>query len=105
MSTGSTPPPGRVILLEQRGETSRFTHAEIDENGRLLMLTQDIGRAVEEHWGDSDYEFWVTLPAAAKDRLLLALLAQQYTGRFSAVDEFRAFLDAAGIEYKFENWI
>ncbi|MDQ1352743.1 MAG: hypothetical protein QG657_3049 [Acidobacteriota bacterium] len=93
-----------VELLEDRGETSRFTHAEIDEQGKLIMYTQDIGKTPEEVWGDSDYEFWVTVLAEHKDMLLLALIEKLYAGRFSAVDEFRDFLESKGIPHKFENW-
>jgi hypothetical protein len=94
----------RVELLEDRGETSRFTHAEIDEKGKLMMYTQDIGKMAEEVWGDSDYEFWVTVQAEHKDMVLLALVEKLYGGHFSAVDEFRDFLESKGIPHKFENW-
>lgn len=94
----------KVQLLEDRGETSRFTDAEIDEKGNLIMYTQDIGKMPEEVWGDSDYEFWVTVSAKHKDMVLLALIEKLYAGRFSAVDEFRDFLESKGIPHKFENW-
>lgn len=95
----------RVELLEDRGETSRFTDAEIDEKGNLIMYTQDIGKTPEEVWGDSDYEFWVTVAAEYKDMVLLALIEKLYAGHFSAVDEFREFLESKGIPHKFENWV
>ena len=31
--------------------------------GELHISGQDIGEAAEEFWGDSDYEYWLTLPA------------------------------------------
>ncbi|MCX6583219.1 MAG: hypothetical protein NT166_23840 [Candidatus Aminicenantes bacterium] len=94
----------RVELLEDRGETSRFTSAEIDEKGKFTIYTTDIGKMPEEVWGDSDYEFWVTVQAEHKDMLLLALVEKLYGGHFSAVDEFRDFLESKGIPHKFENW-
>lgn len=94
----------RVQLLEDRGETSRFTHAEINEQGKFIISTCDIGKTPEEVFGDSDYEFWVTVLAEHKDMLLLALIEKLYAGRFSAVDEFRDFLESKGIPHKFENW-
>lgn len=93
-----------VELYEDRGETSRFTHAEIDKKGKLMVYTLDIGKMPEEIWGDSDYEFWVTVSAKHKDKLLLALIEKVYGGHFSAVDEFREFLDSKGIPNQFGNW-
>lgn len=95
----------RVEIFEDRGETSRFTHAEIDDKGKLTLYTTDIGKMAEEVWGDSDYEFWVTVLPEHKDKLLLALIEKLYGGHFSAVDEFRDFLEAKGIPHKFENWV
>lgn len=94
----------RVELFEERGETSRFTHAEIDDSGNFIMSTIDIGKAPEETWGDSDYEFWVTVPKEQKDMLLLALIEKVYGGVFSAVDEFRKFLEDKKIPSRFQNW-
>lgn len=94
-----------VELYEERDETSRFTHAEIDEKGKLTVYTQDIGKMAEEVWGDTDYEFWVTVSAKHKDQLLLALIEKLYKGHFSAVDEFRDFLESKGIPNEFGNWV
>jgi hypothetical protein len=81
-------------------------------------------------WGDSDYEFWVTVARedkqavyralaesldaedrvppepfdAAADRALLQLVARKYSGVFGAVDDFREFANARGIEVRFESW-
>ena len=111
-----------VRLLEERGETSRFVDAEIEAGGDLVVSAQDVGKAPLEWWGDSDYEFWVTVASKDQGRLLqalrqrsreegvsqpvesggedaalLALLEHFYSGHFHAVDEFRDFLETRGI--------
>lgn len=74
--------PLELKLFEERGETSRFTMAEIKETGDLVVLCQDVGKAPEEWWGDSDYEFWVTVKEEHKDKLLLALIEKLYENIF-----------------------
>jgi hypothetical protein len=91
-------------LFEERGETSRFTTAEIKETGDLVVLCQDVGKAPEEWRGDSDYEFWATVKQEDKDKLLLALIEKLYGGHFSAVDEFRTFLELKGIPFEWMTW-
>ena len=63
-----------IKLVSQGGSTSIHIDMRINENGDLLFSGQDIGSAPEEIMGDTDYEFWLTVPAAEKDRRLLALL-------------------------------
>ena len=35
----------RVLLLEERGATSRFIHARIENNGNLVVEGQDVVRS------------------------------------------------------------
>ena len=93
-----------IRLVEERGSTSRFVHARIEANGDLVVGGQDVGKAPQRAFGDGDYEFWVTVAAEDKDRLLLALMEKLYAGRFSAVDEFRDFLKERDIPYCWMTW-
>lgn len=93
-----------VKLFEDRGETSRFIDAEIAENGNLVVSAYDVGKAPLEWFGNDDYEFWVTLDAEQKDRLLLALIEKCFGGRFSAVDEFREFVKSKEIPFTWRTW-
>jgi hypothetical protein len=54
------------------GTTSR-TSAAIDEHGDLVIETQDVGDLPLQAKGDLDYEWWVTVRAPQKDRLLQEL--------------------------------
>ncbi len=117
----------RTELYSERGETSRFVTVEITGDGDLVMMTQDVGKAVEEHWGDSDYEFWVQVKAAHKrqvlealggrarsrlsrffggeNRALLTAITHAYAGNARAVDRFREFLDERGIPNSWDSYV
>lgn len=94
-----------ISLFEERGETSRFVHAEITDKGDLVLSAEDVGKAPLEHWGDEDYEFWTYVRKEHKDQVLMALIEAQYGGHFHAVDEFRDFLRARGIPCEFDSWV
>ncbi|MFO8010552.1 MAG: hypothetical protein R6U89_07045 [Dehalococcoidia bacterium] len=91
------PEPIKVKLYEEQGETSRFINAEITAEGDLLMTGQDVGKMPKEFWGDSDYEFFVSVPHQYKDDVLLLLIEQVYAGNSKAVDEFKDLLRSRGI--------
>ncbi|MFW9919324.1 MAG: hypothetical protein ACFFED_06980 [Candidatus Thorarchaeota archaeon] len=95
----------RVSLVEKRGETSIFIDAEIDDEGRLVVSGQDIGRAPKEFWGDSDYEYWVIIPPEEKDKLLLALIELVYKDDLYLVSKFRDFLSQKGIKRESGSWV
>jgi hypothetical protein len=86
-----------IELVNQGGSTSVHIDVRIDENGDLLFSGQDIGEAPEEIFGDSDYEYWLTVPAKAKDKLLLALIEKLYAGNSSVISELRELMESAEI--------
>jgi len=94
----------KVQLLEERGPTSRFIHARIEDNGNLIVEGQDVGEAPQKWFEDEDYEFWVTVRAEDKDSVILALIERLFGGRFSAVDEFREFLKEKCIQFGWMTW-
>ena len=61
----------RVLLLEERGATSRFIHARIENNGNLVVEGQDVGEEPLKWFDDEDYEFFVTVREEDKDRSFL----------------------------------
>ncbi len=95
----------RVHLVEERGETSIFIDASIDDNGTLLISGQDVGKAPKEFWGDSDYEYWISISSKEKDKVLLILLESLYKGDFRVISKFRKLLDEKEIEYEFNSWV
>ena len=90
-----------IKLVSQGGSTSIHIDMRIEESGDLIFSGQDIGSAPEEIFGDSDYEYWLTVPAAAKDRLLLALLEKHYAGDALVVSTLRELMESKEIPCSF----
>ena len=94
----------KVELVKQGGATSIYIDVQINDKGDLLFSGQDIGDAPEEIFGDLDYEYWLTVPAAEKDRLLLLLVEKLYAGNASVISEFRELLDSKGMPHQFHSF-
>ena len=90
-----------IKLVSQGGSTSIHIDMRIKENGDLLFSGQDIGDAPEEFSGDSDYEYWLTVPVSEKDRLLLALLEKHYAGDALVVSTLRELMESKDISCGF----
>lgn len=54
--------------------------------GDLVLEGQDLGAAVREMWGDSDYEYWVTVKAAHREELLQLLVKERFDDAGGLVD-------------------
>ena len=93
-----------VRLLEVRGATTCLIDAEINDAGDLVISGQDLGKAPKEFWGDDEYEYWLVVKAAHKDRLLLALLEKHYSGNNYLVSELKAYLESKGIPCEFASY-
>ena len=90
-----------IKLVSQGGSTSIHIDVCIEKNGDLRFSGQDIGEAPEEIFGDSDYEYWLTVPAAEKDKLLLALIEKHYAGDSLVVSALREFMESKQIPCSF----
>jgi hypothetical protein len=82
---------------------SKWIDVRIKENGDLLFSGQDIGDAPEQIFGDIDYEYWLTVPAAEKDKLLLALIEKHYAGDAMLVSTLREFMESKQISCEFHS--
>ena len=51
-----------------------------------------------------DYEYWSTVPASEKDRLLLALIEKHYAGDALVVSSLREFMESKNIPYNFYSY-
>ena len=92
-----------IKLVSQGGSTSIHIDVRITEEGDLLFSGQDIGEIPEQFFGDSDYEYWLTVPASEKDRLLLALLEKHYAGDACVISTLRELMESKGIPYNFHS--
>jgi hypothetical protein len=91
-------------LYRRDGDPFRVVRLRVNADGSVRLETQDMGAVVKEVWGDSDYEFWVDVPAAELRKLVFALLREKYSGREGAVDEFTAFCKQEGIAHEWDSY-
>ena len=73
----------------------------LDPGGDLVLEGFCAGPLAERVFGDEDWEYWVTVPAEQKDRLLLELLHEKYAGDTLAERHFREWLAARDIPFRF----
>ena len=93
-----------IELYLQEADNFRSVRLAVHADGSVRLDAQDMGKFVEEVWGDTDYEFWVDVPATALRKLAFILLRERYAGRSGAVDEFRAFCKREGIEHEWNSY-
>lgn len=91
-----------VTILEwSRGGTS--VHVEVyihEETGGLVMAGQDLAKAPLQAFGEDEYEYFLSVAAEDKDRLLLQLMAQVFGGDPTPRTSISAWLDQRGIGYE-----
>jgi hypothetical protein len=91
----------KIVLQKHRtDDVSVHLTASIDEKGDLVLEGYDIGKFVEDHWGDSDYEYWLRIDKDYKDTILLWLIKE----RFLSDSDFRKWLDEKGVPSDFQSW-
>lgn len=102
----------KVTLCEVELErVSIYVDASLVD-GELHISGQDIGEAAEEFWGDSDYEYWLTIPekdtrkffklicADSPGKDPLTVLQKKFHGE-SAFRSISAFCKRHGIKAEF----
>lgn len=95
----------KVRLVDITGATRVRIDVEIAQEGDLLFSGQDVGEAPQRFWGDEDYEYWLKISAADKDRVLLALIEKLYSGNPSVTSEIKEYLDSKGIPSEFSSYV
>lgn len=71
--------------------------ARITPDGDLLLVGREELPAAEQAAGPGEHEYWLRVPAAAKDAALLSLLENFFGGNAMAVSDLRALLLATGV--------
>ncbi len=111
-----TPVGNSITLFHFKNENIKIDIVARFDEDELLIDGYDIGKTVEEAWGDSDYEYIMTIPAtsvaslyglldveAGNRKKLLKALAKRFHGNkcFSAIGDF---LDQNSIEHETFTW-
>jgi len=86
------------------GGTSSRLSVHVKSGGHLVMEGYDLGTTPMRCFGDSDYEYWVTVRGADKDRLLLHLIAALVAEEDRKSSRFMEWLKSKGIPYEFASY-
>lgn len=94
-----------TVLYHGKGDGCNiYLDAYIEKNNRNLMLEgQMTFTGGESEFGDSDYEYWITIPKEYKDKLLLDMLGKCF-GNGSGFSNLKTFCDDHKIKYKFFSY-
>ena len=92
-----------VELFRQEGENFRSVYATLEAE-KFTTDTQDMGKLVEEMWGDSDYEFWTIVPKDSWGQLLMALTIEFFANDPKATDRLRDICITHGVPYEGGSW-
>jgi hypothetical protein len=94
-----------IEIARQEGTEYRSVCLRLDDDGTIKMDAQDMGPRVIQWWGDDDYEFWVRVPSASLPKLVFELLREKFSGQLGAVDAFRDWCRAHGVQHEFGSWV
>jgi hypothetical protein len=94
-----------IEIARQEGIEFRSVRLALEDDGAIKMDAQDMGPTVTQIWGDDDYEFWVRVPPNSLPKLAFELLRERFSGQLGAVDAFRVWCEAHGVEHKFDSWV
>ena len=105
-----------TLFYLERPDIKTSMEIYFNEKNQLFFDGYDIGKVVEELWGDSDYEYQYTIEPDQIDKLydILALergdkngLLQELKNRFSCNEAYTLlgeFLNTHNIRYKSFTW-
>jgi len=83
------------------GKTSVHVEVYVDSTtGALVLAGQDLGEAPKQYLGKSEYEYFLSVKAADKDRLLLYLVQALLAGNETPNSALREWLTARGIPFQ-----
>ncbi len=90
-----------MTILEWSGDgTSVHVEVYVDpETGSLVMAGQDIGEAPRRYFGEDEYEYFLSIAAADKDRLLTQLMLAVFGGNETPRTAIAKWLDERTIPY------
>lgn len=89
-----------------KGEELATIDAEFLKDGTLRISGADFGPAVEEWWGDDDYEYWMEIAPEDSKKLFLSILREAFNADLRLTfTGLRKFCEANGINPKFDSWV
>ena len=99
------PMPERLNMMDTEGEDT-WSHLAIlvNDADELVMEGHDMGPAVEDIFGEDDYEYRVTVQREHKDWLLLNLIKGVFADHPKPSSSYMEWLKEQGIPYDFSSY-
>ena len=96
------PVPDPVTIVDPRsgGTSFRVTASISAANGDVIIHGQDQGSGSVTNFSAAEYEWFLTIPAEEKDRLVLELLRAMVDGDARARDVLSAWLKERGVRFE-----
>ena len=91
-------------LYRHEGKAFRSVRARVDDNG-FTIETQDLGEATKQFWGDSDYEYWTTVPREEWGNLLVAFAKEFFADDAKATDRLAEICRTHGVRHTWNSWV
>lgn len=105
-----------MLFAFETDEIKVTIEAFFGADGSLIVEGYDIGKTVEEYWGDSDYEYSITILPDEVNKIyavlkiqpddqaqLLSYLKQHYNTN-TCYSEIRNWLDLNGVQHVGFSW-
>lgn len=111
------------IVLRDVQKDGNYYHLEaVLEQGKFTIQGHDMGRTVEEFWGEDEYEYWYEFDQGNTEHLFKAILAgmasdisdmsgdellksfQIWIGKKPDEAKLRTFCEETGIKYQFFSY-
>jgi hypothetical protein len=95
-----------VTLLDKEMDgTKVFVEVYVSStSGDVVMAGQDIGSAPLQSFGEDEYEYFLSVPAEQKDRLILQLMHHVFAGNEQTRTAIAEWLDERGIPYSLHSF-
>jgi hypothetical protein len=106
-----------ILYSEELPHISIHMSMYFNEKGQLIFDGQDLGKRVEEYWGDSDYEYTYTVEPQEVEKmfplfgipnadrhLLLLEIQKRFGGKNKAYTLFGDFMKENNINYYGSTW-
>jgi len=105
-----------ILFREEKPDIRIYMEMYFNEKGQLIFEGQDLGKLVEEWWGDSDYEYSYTIESAEVEKLysilgiasfdkhaLLLEIKKRFEGN-EAYSKFGDFMRENNIDFGAFTW-
>ena len=90
-----------VVLHDERNGRTYHLSVAVKDSWDLVFSGQIVSQDYEQMFGDTDYEYWLTVSSQDVPKVLLELIKD----RFQDETDFRKWLESKAIPSEFHNYL